>query len=41
MTSSRVQGRGLRSSILPSLALVFTGVNQITMSLFDIQSLTV
>jgi len=38
MASSRVHGRGLRSSTLLSLALVFTCVTQITLSLFDIKS---
>jgi len=32
MISNRVHGHGLRSSALPSLALVFTGVTQITLS---------
>jgi len=36
---SRVQGRGLRSSALPSLVLIVTDVTQITLSLFDTQSL--
>jgi len=39
MASSRVHRRGLRSSTLPSLALVFTGVTQITLSSSDTQSL--
>jgi len=37
MASSRVQGRGLRSSTLPSLALVFTDVIQITLFSFGAQ----
>jgi len=40
MISSRVQGRGLKSSSLPFLELVFTGVTQITLFLFGAQSLT-
>jgi len=39
MVSSRVHGRDLRSSALPSLTLVFTGVTQITLSSFGAQSL--
>ena len=39
MVSSRVHGRDLRSSALPSLTLVFTDVTQITLSLFGAQSL--
>jgi len=38
MASSKIQGRGLRSSALPSLALIFTSVIQITLSSFDTQS---
>ena len=33
------QGRGLRSSALPSLVMIFTDVTQITLSSFDAQSL--
>ena len=39
MISSRVQRCGLRSSTLLYLALVFTDVTQITLSLFSTQSL--
>jgi len=39
MTSSRVQGHGLRSSTLSFLTLIFTSITQITLSSFDIQSL--
>ena len=35
---SRVHRRGLRSSALPSLALVFTGVTQITLFSSDTKS---
>ena len=37
--SSRVQGRGLRSSVLPFLVLAFADVIQITLSSFDAQDL--
>ena len=39
MNSSRVQGRGLRSSVLPFLVLAFAHVIQITLSLFGAQGL--
>ena len=39
MDSSRVQGRGLKSSALPFFVLVFTDVTQITMSSFGAQSM--
>jgi len=39
VVSSRVQGRGLRSSALLSLTLVFNDVTHITLSLFGAQSL--
>ena len=32
MASSRVHGRGSKSSALPSLVFIFTGVTQITLS---------
>jgi len=41
MTSRRVHERGLRSSSLPSLALIFTSVTQIILSLFGTQSLDI
>ena len=39
MDSSRVQGRDLRSSVLPFLVLTFVDVIQIILSLFDAQGL--
>jgi len=39
MDSSRVQGHGLRSLVLPFLFFDFTGVIQITLSSFTAQSL--
>jgi len=39
MTSSRVHERDLRSSASPFLALIFTGVTQITLSSSDTQNL--
>jgi len=38
--SSRVQERDLKSSALPFLVLIFTGVTQITLFSFGAQSLT-
>jgi len=38
MISSRVHGRSLRSLASPSLALIFTGITQITLSSSDTQS---
>jgi len=40
MDSSKVQRRGLRSSVLPFLVLAFTDVIQITLSLFGAQGLS-
>jgi len=39
MDSSRVQGRDLRSSVLPFLVLTFVDIIQIILSLFDAQGL--